>query len=81
MIMTDAQFSKPNGWMGQVWFPTQKMHGVRVINPGGRPIPLAGPRQFELGGLNEPKVAELLVRLGQLLPTDSDAEAVAKIRQ
>jgi hypothetical protein len=79
--MSDTQFSKPNGWMVQVWFPTPKMHGVRVINPAGRPIPLAGPGQFELGGLNEPKVAELLLRVGQLSPTDSDAEAIAKIRQ
>jgi hypothetical protein len=79
--MSDAQFSKPNGWKVHVWFPTPKMHSARVLNPAGHPIPLAGPGQFDLGGLNEPKVAELLVRVGELLATDSDAEAIAKIRR
>jgi hypothetical protein len=79
--MSDTQFSKSNGWMVHVWFPTPNMHSVRVLNPDGRPIPLAGPGQFDLGGLKESKVAEILLRVGQLSPTDSDAEAVAKIRQ
>lgn len=52
---------------------------MKVLNPDGRPIPLAGPGREVLGPLTESKAAEILSRVKELRPTDSDEEAVVKI--
>ena len=69
-------------WLdGSRLVPTPKMHSVRVHQSCRTPDSAGRPRTIDLDGLNEPKVAELLVRVGQLSPADSDAEAIAKVRR
>jgi hypothetical protein len=77
--MSDAQFPKPSGWLVNVWFPSPNAHSVQVVNPSGQPIPLSSLGQHVLHGLSHPKMVDLLVLVGKLLPTDSDDDALAKI--
>ena len=75
-----AQFPKESGWRVDVWFPHQEMHNVSITNPNGQPISVTCTGDFIWRGLNSSLLVDILVCVGKLRPTDTDAEAVDKIR-